>query len=115
MGLGFLAISALDESSNIITIATRIQIPMDGSHLIAPKHVFGEATAVGISDTKSEHDYNYKTECQIWNENKEFERQNVSMIRPPFDSNPIGTNTRNTKYHIWTRLLLVIKCQTPNH
>ena len=51
---------------------------MDGSQWSAPDHIFGEATAVGISAENSDHDYNYKTEFQIWKENKEFERQKIS-------------------------------------
>ena len=39
---------------------------------------FGENTAVGVIEAKSDYDYNYKTYFQIWNENKEFESQNIS-------------------------------------
>ena len=41
--------------------------------------VFGEATAVVMSTAKSDHEYNYKTDFEIWIENQEFERQNISM------------------------------------
>ena len=50
-----------------------------------------------MSKAKSDYDYKYKTEFQIWKENKEFERQNISMIRPPLDSTHIGKNTTNAK------------------
>ena len=70
---------------------------MDGSQWSAPDHIFGEATAVGISAENSDHDYNYKTEFQIWKEDKEFERQNFPMSQPPLDSTPFGTNMTNAK------------------
>ena len=66
--LGFSAINALNESSVLSTPATRIRRPTDGSHWSVPYHVFGEATTVGMSAAKSDHDYNYKIEFQIWKE-----------------------------------------------
>ena len=79
MDLGFSTINALAESSGPSTPDTRILRPTDVSHWNAQYHVFGESTAVGVSEAKSDHDYNYKTEFQIWKENKEFERQFFSM------------------------------------
>ena len=69
MYLGLLTINSLDESSGISTPATIIQRPLDGDHWSAPDHVFGEATLVGVSEVKSDHDYTYKTEFQIWKGN----------------------------------------------
>ena len=66
MDLEFPTISTLDESSGLSTPATRIQRPTYGSHWSTPDHVFGEVTAVGISAAKSDYDYIYKTEFQIW-------------------------------------------------
>ena len=74
---------------------------------------FGEATAVGMSTKNSDHDYNYKTDFEIWRGNQEFERQKISMIWPPLDSTPIGPNTKTQKRQILNRLLLVQKFQTP--
>ena len=65
MDIGLLTINALDESSGLGTPATRIQRPTDGAHWSAPNHNFGETIAIGVSDTKSDYDYNYKTEFQI--------------------------------------------------
>ena len=76
MALGFSIINSLDESSGLSTPTTIIRMPADGSHWSAPNHVFGENTAVGVSESKSDYDYNYKTLSQIWKESKEFERQN---------------------------------------
>ena len=45
---------------------------MDGSHWMIPDHVFGEATAVGMSAAKSDHDYRYKTGFEIWRGHQEF-------------------------------------------
>ena len=50
MDVGFLAINTLDESSGLSTPATRIRRPMDGAHWSAPNHVFGDTTAVGVSE-----------------------------------------------------------------
>ena len=72
MNLGFFTINALDESSALSTPATIIRQPTDGSHWSVPYHIFGEVTAVGISAAKSEHEYIYETEFQIWKESKEF-------------------------------------------
>ena len=93
MVLVFSTINALDESSGLVIPATIIQKPMDGSHWSAPNHVFGGTTELGVSEAKSDYDYNYKTEFQIWKENKEFERKKKLMSRPPLDSTHIGTNT----------------------
>ena len=41
---------------------------------------------VGVNEANSEYDYNYETEFQIWKENNEFQRQNILMSHPPFDS-----------------------------
>ena len=97
MDLGFSTINGLYESSGLSTPTARIRRPTDESHWSAPDDVFGEATAVGMSEEKSDHDYNYKTESQIWKDNKEFDRQIFLMSRPPLDLTPIGTNTTNAK------------------
>ena len=60
-----------------------------------PDRVFGEATALGMSATKSEIDYSSKPDFQNWRETQDFGRQNISMSPPPLDSSPIGTNTTN--------------------
>ena len=62
-----------------------------------PDLIFGEATAVGTSAEKSDHDYNNKTEFQVWKYKKEFERQNILMSLPPFGFTLFGSNTTNTK------------------
>ena len=48
-------------------------------------------------EAKSDHDYNYKNEVQIWKDNKEFDRQICLIIRPPLYLTIIGTNTTDTK------------------
>ena len=65
MDLGLSTINTLDESICLSTPATRIRRPTDGSHWIAPDHVFGEAIAVGTSEAKSDHDYNYKLSFKL--------------------------------------------------
>ena len=85
MDLGFSTINTLDESSHLSNFATRIQRPTDISHWSAPNNVSGEAKSLGMSAAKSDNDNNYKTKFQIWKENKEFERQNILMSRPPLD------------------------------
>ena len=95
--LGLYTTNALDESSGLINLTTIIRRPIYGAHWSAPDHVFGETIALGVSESKSYHDYNYKTEFQIWKENKEFERQNIPTGQPPLDLTPIGMNATNTK------------------
>ena len=95
MDMGLPTINILNESGVLGNPATKIQRPTDVSHWSAPDHVFGEATAVGMSAANSDHDYSYKTDFEIWRENQEFKRQNKSLSRPPLDSTTIGTNTTN--------------------
>ena len=59
--LGLPAVNTSNEFCIISTPATRIRSPKDGSHWSAPDHVFGEATAVGISGARSDQYYSYKT------------------------------------------------------
>ena len=66
MDLSFLIFNALDEVSGLSTPTITILRPTDGAHWIAPNHVFGETAAVEVSEAKSDYDYNYKTEFQIW-------------------------------------------------
>ena len=68
MDLGLLDIKTLNERGVLGTPATNILRLTDGSHWNALDHVFGEATEVGLSAAKSDHDYNYKIEFQIWKE-----------------------------------------------
>ena len=102
MDMYFLTNNAFDEGSGLITPATIILRPTDGAHWSAPNNIFGETTSVGVSEEKSDYDYNYKTEFQILKENKAVECQIISMSLPPLDLTPVGTNTPNTKYHLWT-------------
>ena len=62
-----------------------------------PYHVFSEATAVGMSAAKSDHEYKYKTEFKIWRESKEFEGQSISMSRPRLDLTTFSTDMTNVK------------------
>ena len=70
-------------------------MPTDGSYWMVTHHIFGEATAVGMSVAKSYQDYSYKTDFEIWRENQEFERQNILMSQPHLDLTPLGKNTTN--------------------
>ena len=62
-----------------------------------PDHFLGETIAVGISAAKSDHEYNYKTDFEIWGGNQEFERHLFLMNQPPLESTLIGKNTTNAK------------------
>ena len=50
-----------------------------------------------MSEANSDQEYNYKTGFQIWKNNNEFERQNISMSQPPLDLTPISTKTTSAK------------------
>ena len=65
MDLGLLSINTLNKSGVFGTPATRILRPTDVSHWSATYHVFDEATAVGMSASNSDHDYNYKTNLKF--------------------------------------------------
>ena len=64
--LGFSTINALDEVSDRITLSTRILRPIDGAHWSAPNQIFGGTTAIGVSEAKSDCNYNYKNVFLIW-------------------------------------------------
>ena len=46
-----------------------------------------------MSAARSDQDYSYKTDFEIWRENQEFEHQNISMSRPPLELTPLGMKT----------------------
>ena len=79
MDTGIPDINTFNENGVLGTPVTRILRPADGSHWSAPGCVFGDATAVRMSAANSDHDYNYKTDFDIWRENQEFKHQNISM------------------------------------
>ena len=88
---------------------------MDGYHWRAPDHILGGTTVVVMSAENSDYDYNYKTDFEIWRENKEFERQNISRSQPPLDSDPIDMNTTNEKMSHLDLTPVDKKLHTPSH
>ena len=74
--LGILAINTLNELGILGTPATRIQRTTDRYHWKAPDNDFCEVTVVGMSASKSDHEYSYKTDFEIWRENQKFDCQN---------------------------------------
>ena len=52
----FLTINTLDEGSGLSKTATRIQRTTDGDLWITPNRIFGETTAVEVSETKSDYE-----------------------------------------------------------
>ena len=93
--LGILAINTLNESSVFGTPVARIKRTEYVSHWSVTDHVIGDSTAVRMIASKSDHDYSYKTDFEIWRENQEFERQNITMSLPHFESTTIGKNAKN--------------------
>ena len=75
MDLRLSDINTLYESGVLGNTSTIIISLTDVSHWTATDHVFGEATSVGMSAAKSDRDYSYKKDFEIWRENQEFERQ----------------------------------------
>ena len=43
-------------------------------------------------------DYNYKTDFEIWKENKEFERQNNERSQPSLELAPFGKKQQTPKH-----------------
>ena len=52
--MGLSTINALHEGSGFSNPVTRIRISEDGSHWSTPNHIFGQATAVGVIEAKSD-------------------------------------------------------------
>ena len=97
VNMGITAINTLNEKSVLSTPNNRIWRSTDGYHWSVPDHVFGETTAVRMNAEKSDYDYIFKNDFEIWKENQVFERQNISMSWPPLDSTPIGSIRTNVK------------------
>ena len=83
------AINTLHESGVLGTPATSIRRPMYVSHWSMPYHLFGDATSVGMSAAKSDHDYSYKTDFEIWREIRNLSAKTFRRVD-----------------HLWARLLL---------
>ena len=77
--LGLSAVNAWDEFITFGDPATRVINLMNIPHWYPQDHGFGKSTAFGMSGTRSELGYTYKTDIQNWKENKDFGRQNISM------------------------------------
>ena len=95
--LGIPDVNASDKFSSFGKPNTKVGRPTDGSNWYVLGNVFGEVTAFGVSGTRSEQNYSYKTDFETRRENQDFGRQNISMSRPPLDSTYFGTNTTNRK------------------
>ena len=93
--LGLPAINASDEFNTIIAPAIRLIWPTYGSHWSAPDRVFGEATAVQMSGTRSEQNYSYKLIFKLGGE-----------------IGTLGAKIFQWVNHLWTWLLLVQKLPT---
>ena len=77
--LGLLDVKTLNDFSILGTTATRIRRLTDVFHWSALDHVFGEVTANRMILARSDQDYRYKTDFEIWRENQDFGRQNITM------------------------------------
>ena len=97
MDFGILAVNTLNEFGILGTPDTRIRRPKYGYYWSELDHDFGEATSIGMSAERSDQEYSYKTDFEVWSENKEFGRQMFLMNRPPLKSTHIGTNSTNVK------------------
>ena len=93
--LGLPAVSTSDEFGILGNPATRIISPTDGSHWLFTDYIFGRSTAIGMKVERSDQDYSYKADFEIWRGNQDIGRQNISMSQPPLDSTTIGTNMTN--------------------
>ena len=64
MHLGLPAVNTLDELRSFGTPATRVGRPKDRSNWSTTGHIFGEVSAVGMSGTRSQQKYSYKTDFE---------------------------------------------------
>ena len=72
--LGHSRIDELDKVAGPLTPITTVVRPTDVTRLITLNHILGKSTVVGDAVNKIS-EYNYKTNLEIWRENKEFELQ----------------------------------------
>ena len=68
---------------------------MDVYYWYGQGHVFVQDIAVGMSGTRPQQNYSYKTDFENKRINQDFWRQNISMSRLPLESTTIGTDTTN--------------------
>ena len=97
MNLGLLSVHTSDELGSVFIPTTIIVRNIDGSNWLLPGHSIGEVTADRVSRTRSEQNYNAKTDFETRRENQDFGRQNNSMSQPPLESTHVGKNTNNGK------------------
>ena len=95
--LGIPSVNTSYEFDILGTPATRIIRLTNEFHWSAMDNVFGEATYVRTSAARSNQNYRYKTDFEIWRENQDIGRQNILMSPLTLDSTPIGMNTTNRK------------------
>ena len=74
MHLELPSVNTQDELRSFGTPANRFRRPTDESIWSAPDHVFVEVTVVGMSRTRSEQSYSYKTDFETRKENQDFGR-----------------------------------------
>ena len=102
----------MDKGSGISTPATRIRSPIYGAHWSAPNHIFGETTAVGVSQAKSDYDYNYKLSYKFGKKIRNWSAKTFWWVDHLCTRLLLVQTHPTQKYHLCTWLLLVPKFQT---
>ena len=95
--LGISTINELDKDASLWTPAIRVGRPIDVAHGSTLDHIFEKNTAVGDA-VSAKSDYNYKTGLKLGGKIRNFSAKRIQGVK-----------------HLWTRLLLVQKCQTAKH
>ena len=65
MNFRLLSINTTDELGSVFTPKTRIGRPTDVFNWVASVCVFGTITEIGMSGTRSEQNYSYKTDWKL--------------------------------------------------
>ena len=95
MDFGLSPVNTRDKLGSVIVSTTRVGMLTNGSDWLQHGKDNEEATSDRVSKTKAITHYNFRSDFETMREIQYFERENISMSQPNFDSTPIVTNTTN--------------------
>ena len=93
-----LSVDTTDELGYLFASTNRIGLVIHGSEWLPLSHCISEATADRVIGTKSNNQYNFKSEFRTRRDkvvDQYFGRQNDPLSQPPLYSTPLGKNTTN--------------------
>ena len=78
-------VNTTDKLGSVIIPTNRVKMPKNGSNWLHPGHDIEEAAADGVSETRANNHYNFKSDFEAMREIQDFEQENISMSQPTLD------------------------------